>query len=256
MEQNTDSLVTTDSKKQKMGTRSSGTQAQFLQDDAPFNIYLRKTMEGSVGVIRRQIMRFGGLEKIPYGRAHLSPHDLVSMDHFFGMTELHKSFNRLLQIRALTSIPPRFLTSGRSEHLKFILEIHLQELYILRHRLRSHTLFVDRSILRPKGKAKGDIKALLKKIDLVMGQRTRDRNWHVHRARYEQPEVSRPSVFDVLSLAEGGGGLPGEPKWKPFAAAAYREGRDRLRTRIEGELVIVSAFLNEWARTLDQMLDE
>lgn len=237
-----------------MGTQSRDTKMPLLRDDAPFNIYLYKTMEGAREVIERQAIRFGGIEKVPHGRAHLSHQDLVSMDIFSGMTEIFDSFNRLLQIRALMRIPPRFLEGGRLEHLKFVLESHLQELAILRHRLRSHTLFVDRTILRPTGKVRDEVRPLLKKIDSVVGQRISDRNWHVHRARHEEEELKLLSVLELLSVAEGRGKVPWEPKWKVAADLTFREGRKKLKTRISNELIIVSAFLNDWARTLGEVL--
>jgi hypothetical protein len=122
---------------------------------------------------------------------------------FRGCFEISSSIDRLKDFETYIS---KFPFSGtrvkREAYLQFIVEAHLQELYLLRERLISYGKIIERAY-GPKSKNKGVGPVLEKYIINAFENLSNARSQHIHQIRYSDVALDRLQLIGVLRKGKG-----------------------------------------------------
>jgi len=100
-----------------------------------------------IEVYRAVLQRHLNAKGVPEAsRSSLSKEEIKTVDVFVHFSEISNSLDRLREIALLLrSAPPKSSKISKVSYLKFLVESHLQELYILRERLRKCVIWLNKN---------------------------------------------------------------------------------------------------------------
>jgi hypothetical protein len=137
---------------------------------------------------------------------------------FEGFAEIFNSLETLDDISSLVGSPPeRRPRISEERYLQFLVEAHLNEVYLLRERLRGYVKSIQRAFKRDprSNEVFAKTEALTKAIDPALGPFLRLRHAHVHEGRFRDEGISRLGSIKLLLLSD-------DPKIGTVMRAHYR----------------------------------
>lgn len=149
------------------------------------------------GLIRRQIEETG---KYKIDRSRLTAQELLVNDVFSHFMEIQSSFARLEEILTLSrSAPPRRSGIAKVSYLKFLLEAHLQESYILSTRLQKFAKWVSRRLRSTNSIASARTARLATFVSEPFDTQSRTRAEHVHQKRFDTEELNSADMLEFVA---------------------------------------------------------
>jgi len=121
---------------------------------------------------------------------------------FFGFTEISSAVEALKLGEVLISLaPPRSTQINRDEYLKYHINAYLQEVYILKERLKSYITKLKRVYSKTKQKNRFDKQTspLFKFVKVSFEDVVNTRSDHVHSYRYSDDHLDRLSSLTLIS---------------------------------------------------------
>jgi hypothetical protein len=120
---------------------------------------------------------------------------------FNGFTEISNSFEALKLSEVLISIaPPRSKKIQKSEYLKYLVSMYLQEVYILKERLNTYATRIKRLYVRSKGEAAvaESISAVFERVKNSLEGIITTRGSHVHSFRFTDDELDNLTQMELI----------------------------------------------------------
>jgi len=140
-------------------------------------------------------------EAIKYRKDFL-PKDVFFAFLFNGFDEIYLTVERLNDLENYISNFPKTKSSlSKINYLRFLIENHFNEVYILKERLVSYLKKIERSYQKDhkQGLIKNKCQQLIDKIEESFQNIQRHRHIHIHRSRYSDKDISR---LEALSINE------------------------------------------------------
>lgn len=152
-----------------------------------------------------------------------TPADILFSKLFDGFTEIHKSYNSLLDIEIyLSKFPYPKTRVSKTRYLAYHMENYLNEVYIFKERLSSYCTVIGR--LYRNHPALKDVKTTMKTISEVVQNSLKGvvetRGTHVHRNRFTDEKLDRLTSLELVNY-----GPNKIPLLKVLYDSAYRETR-------------------------------
>lgn len=132
-------------------------------------------------------------------------HDGLAEELFLRFAEILGSVESLQNIEVyIRRAPDGRLGVSKAAYLRYHVENYLAELYILRERLLAYGTFISRRYRRDHRKAEiaGTVSRNRKAVTDAFRGVTHARGRHIHASRYDDPELSKLSFFDVLRTGD------------------------------------------------------
>jgi hypothetical protein len=182
---------------------------------------------------------------------HLTRHETVLRDLFYGFIEILRCIERLTQIETYIRKMPGFKEYKRKNitdtaYMKYHIEKYFEEMYILKERLirylRKIKKYYKRDVNIQTELAKME-DLLNKSLDGIISTRGR----HIHESRFTDEDINRLELYDLLLST----GMPRRAE-SLFRAESRRVRRNWL-ARIKGnnrDLMKVMDFLFEYLHVL------
>lgn len=120
---------------------------------------------------------------------------------FYYFIEINNSYHALLDITAyLNSYPYRNKKTSKTRYLKYHIENYINEVYILKERLKTFFIKVERSYTKTKLHSlfQSIQENNMKYISNVLKRIIDSRGLHVHQSRFEDEDLERLSTFELL----------------------------------------------------------
>lgn len=134
-------------------------------------------------------------------------HDALAVELFRRFAEILGSVESLENIEVyIRRAPDGRLGVSKAAYLRYHVENYLAELYILRERLLAYGTFISRRYRRDHRKAEivGTVSRNREAVADAFRGVTVARGRHIHASRYDDPELSKLSFFDVLRTGDEG----------------------------------------------------
>jgi hypothetical protein len=167
----------------------------------------------------------------------------------FGFVEIQESIDNLHNIAIYVRRFP-YANAGveKGAYLRYHVENYLQELYILKERLKSYLTTVSRAYrLDPRGKRLGTVaKAVDKHFHEVFAGSLQARRRHVHQRRYSDPDIERLRGLEIVHHDN-----PSLDRWY---RQVYKETRRRKLAWIARTNELVNKFLDVYFGLLYELL--
>jgi hypothetical protein len=175
------------------------------------------------------------------------PIDLFVGDKLFRpFAEIADTYESLCNISVyVSSFPFRTESVSRVGYLRYHIENYLNELYILKERLVSFTITIDRAYkTSPEYPHIFKITSLLRSlVEKPLQQYVKTRGSHIHQYRYSDDDVARLSTLDLLTK---GNDASFTEAIQPIFADAYRQARKKWRQKIISDLSEVKRLLDSY----------
>lgn len=140
--------------------------------------------------------------------AQLSPEEKLLVRFFYANTEIHNAIERLKDCETYISrFPFQKTRVTRPAYLRFIVEGQLHEIYLLKERLVSFVKLVKKAYRKDRSGQQIDAvtSALIKVIEQSFESAVSVRGSHVHKRRYDNSEIERLELIDLLKRANDPG---------------------------------------------------
>jgi hypothetical protein len=178
-------------------------------------------------------------------RPQLTPLQTFQEKLFYQYLEIDKSFNALKDIELYVGRFPYKGAVSRPNHLRYHVENHLHEIYVLRERLVKYVKVVRRAYRSDPTAAeiRYALQALEAFIEKSLGGIVVTRGNHVHHARFTDKDLDRVDFLDFVTLHTV------EPKtetanFRRYYLQEYRKIRKKWRATIRGNNAAINALLN------------
>jgi predicted transcriptional regulator with HTH domain len=179
----------------------------------------------------------------------LTKSEEVTQKLLFGFSEIQESIDNLHNIAIYVRRFP-YANAGveKGAYLRYHVENYLQELYILKERLKSYVTIVSRAYrLDPRGERLTAVaKAIEKHFREVFAGSLQARGRHVHERRHSDPELERLRALEMVHH--------GDPSLDRWYDQVYRETRRRKLAWIGHTNELVGRFLDVYFGLLYDLL--
>jgi len=182
--------------------------AALSADSAPLDAFLRNVVSGAPLTAR--------------GRRSIRQDDEFTMKLFVGFVEIGNSYEALDSIgRLARRAPPRVAAVSRTSYLRFCVECHLSEMYILQQRILAYLTLIVRAYRCDPHRAvlQELVDRLTQSVKRVFSGIVMARGAHVHEKRHGDEELDRLLMLDVLA--------EDHPALAQVRNAAFREVRHK-----------------------------
>ena len=130
---------------------------------------------------------------------------------------------------------------GPSAYIRFHLESYFNEMYILQERMKAFTRRLGREFRKDPGVAPVDdrVKYVIDEVTQLFEPLHQLRGQHVHRTRYDEPELRRLSVLEMVAEAD-------REKFQPLLRRVARAARANILTFVKTTNAAVSDKLDRF----------
>ncbi|MCD6344893.1 MAG: hypothetical protein J7M17_04725 [Anaerolineae bacterium] len=178
-----------------------------------------------VEVLKRDIFDQDGPRSIDY---EPTTEILLYRSVQWGMFEIYASFESLLDAELyIRRFPYGNTRITKVRHLRYVVENHLNEVYILKERLKAYLNTVQE--LYAKGSRKKEVRKITQSLfqfnSEAFGDIVAVRGSHVHSLRYDDEELRRLGNMERLSH------LDSDASWSQHLAHSFDFEYKRIRTR-------------------------
>ena len=185
----------------------------------------------------------GKLQKVD--RSSLSQKERTRLDVAHHFIEITSSLERLREIATLLRFaPPRSAKVSRVSYLRLLMELYIQELYVLEQRLLSFAKWTERRLSRSKRNSALQASRMAKATKHVFNGKSGIRSRHVHRLRFDTEELNNLSMFELVATHSSE--KETEAPFKKNADLAYKLARRNAVTEVRHELAQVLKYVNSY----------
>jgi hypothetical protein len=156
-----------------------------------------------------------------------TPSELFVGQMFKGFAEISRSLETLEDIRALIGHPPeRRPRISEERYLQFLAEAYLNEVYLLRERIRKYVKKIQRAYrIEPRSsEIRAKTAQLIAAADFVLDPILQRRNLHTHEERFSDDGISRLVTAKLLTLSD-------DPKFVRVMRSHYDIQSRKVKTR-------------------------
>ena len=169
-------------------------------------------------------------------RSSMSRKELIAADLFARFMEISNSLDRLHEILSLLrNAPPRTAKISKVQYLTFLVEAYLNELFLLRERLRTLAIWISRRLRRSKPGLATRMSRLAENTARMLDRTTEARSRHVHESRFSTEDLIIASNFEFLAQHTRGD-RQHVGKWISLADVKYKDTREDFVLRISEQL--------------------
>lgn len=175
----------------------------------------------------------------------MTPDQRLTMKIFRQFTEIHSCLERLKDFETyISKFPFQKTRVSRHTYLQFIVEAHLNEIYILRERLVAFSKLIDRAYRKDVEAKKYASNATVMENYVVesLSGFARVRGAHIHAHRYSHDDIDRLGLIAILEQSTD----------KPFKTAISA----LKRTAVVESHERLTIQTRKWNRTAAKVVDE
>lgn len=176
------------------------------------------------------------------------PSELYLGGVFDGFLEISKSLETLEDIRSLIGRPPeRRPPLPEDRYLQVLAEAYLNELYLLRERLRKYGRFVQRAFSRDakSSHVRAETTAIIRAVDVSLEPFLQTRHVHTHKHRFTDEGISRLGTIRLLMLGD-------DPNFKTAMEGYYHAEQAKVKKHWRDTMTKTNSGIR---KTADTFLD-
>lgn len=164
---------------------------------------------------------------------------------FGGFVEIFRSLETLQDIRSLVGRPPeRRPQISEDRYLQVLVEAYLNELYLLRERLKRYAKSIQRAFGRDTRSSEVRTKttALITAVDAALEPFLQTRNLHTHKERFSDEGISRLGLIKLLMLSD-------DPRFETVMQNHYRVEQARVKKRWRSAMKAINKGVRQTTST-------
>lgn len=189
-------------------------------------------------VLRSNILDQDGPRSIDY---EPTPEILLYRSAIWGVFEIYESFESLLDAELyVRRFPYRKTRVTKVRYLRYVVENHLNEAYILKQRLKAYLNTVEG--LYAKGARRKEVRKITQPLFQSISQALKHiiavRGSHVHSLRYDHKELQRLTHMELLSQSDP------DASWSQLLAHWFDFEYKRIRKRRTEQIRALNENIN------------
>lgn len=172
-----------------------------------------------------------------------APSELYVGTVFEGFEEIFKSVETLNRIKALVGRPPERKPPIPEEvWLQFLVESHLNEIFLLRERFRIYAKSIERAFKRdPQSREiRARTSALVENAASALAPILQTRNLHTHKRRFSDDGISRLETMGLLMRS-------GDPRFRGAMRGHHRREYTKVKKGWRGRMAANNKAVSEIA---------
>lgn len=180
------------------------------------------------------------------------------IDNFFevtfkGFSEISNTVEALRLTQLFISLsPPRSSSIQKPEYLKYHVSVHLQEVYILKERLKTYATKIMRAYAKTSRRdfATETIKPLIEDVLTSLEKVVESRSHHVHGTRYSDEDLDRASLFSFVDKHSD------SEEFEGISKISYLAAKNKWQELAKSNVDAIKSLLDHYFDVLFEVITE